>query len=124
MLDAILEAWRSHEAINRYMLAEIPDKGLAAIPLLKSGEPGKGRDVARQIDRIRAGLQGVAEDDMIDAAGGYSGAFERPLCGDDAEIGGGKVLEGTAKASEAGADAGEQENFLGVPLGGHRLLPI
>ena len=49
MLDAMLEAWRRHEAVNRYMLNEIPEAGLAAIPLLKNGMPGKGRDVARQI---------------------------------------------------------------------------
>ena len=49
MLDAILEAWRTHDAINRYMLDEIPEGGLAAIPLLKNGLPGKGRSAARQI---------------------------------------------------------------------------
>lgn len=49
MLDAILEAWRTHDAINRYMLDEIPEGGLAVVPLLKNGMPGKGRSVARQI---------------------------------------------------------------------------
>jgi len=49
MLDAIIEAWRANDAINRYVLDEVPDPGLAAIPLLKNGLPGKGRDVARQI---------------------------------------------------------------------------
>ena len=48
MLDAILDTWRAHHAINRYMLDNIPDAGLGAIPLLKNGQPGKGRDVARQ----------------------------------------------------------------------------
>ncbi len=52
MLDAILEAWRTHDTINRYMLDEIPEAGLAAIPLLKNGKPGKGRSVARQIAHI------------------------------------------------------------------------
>jgi uncharacterized damage-inducible protein DinB len=49
MLDAILEAWRTHEAINHHLLAQIPEAGFSAIPLLKDGLPGKGRDVARQI---------------------------------------------------------------------------
>ena len=49
MLEAMLEAWRTHEAINRFMLDEVSDAGLAAIPPLKNGLPGKGRDVARQI---------------------------------------------------------------------------
>lgn len=49
MLDAILDAWRAHEAVNRFMLKHIPDAGLGAVPLLKSGQPGKGRSVARQL---------------------------------------------------------------------------
>ena len=52
MLDAIMEAWRAHDAINLYMLDEIPEAGFAAIPLLKNGMPGKGRSVARQIAHI------------------------------------------------------------------------
>ena len=48
MLDAIIEAWRRHDGINLFMLKEIPEAGLRAIPLLKNGLPGKGRDVARQ----------------------------------------------------------------------------
>ena len=52
MLDAILEAWRTHESINRFLLDEVPDAGLAAIPLLKNGLPGKGRDVARQFAHL------------------------------------------------------------------------
>jgi uncharacterized damage-inducible protein DinB len=52
MLDAILETWRTHDAINRYMLDNIPDAGLAAVPLLKNGQPGKGRDVARQLAHL------------------------------------------------------------------------
>jgi len=52
MLDAILEAWRAHDAINRFVLDHIPDEGLSAIPLLKNGQPGKGRDVARQLAHV------------------------------------------------------------------------
>ena len=48
MLEAMLDTWRAHHAINRYMLHNIPDAGLGAVPLLKNGQPGKGRDVARQ----------------------------------------------------------------------------
>ncbi len=64
MLEEMLEAWRTHEAINRYMLDNIPDVGLAAIPLLKNGQPGKGRDVARQLAHmieVRIALCRVAE---------------------------------------------------------------
>jgi uncharacterized damage-inducible protein DinB len=52
MLDEILRVWRTHESINRWVLDEIPDRGLAAIPLLKNGMPGKGRSVARQFAHL------------------------------------------------------------------------
>jgi uncharacterized damage-inducible protein DinB len=47
MLSAVLATWHTHDAINRYMLDHIPDAGLDAVPLLKTGQPGKGRSVAR-----------------------------------------------------------------------------
>jgi uncharacterized damage-inducible protein DinB len=47
MLPAILDLWRTHDAVNRYMLDNIPAAGLETIPLLKNGQPGKGRNVAR-----------------------------------------------------------------------------
>lgn len=72
MLDELLDAWRTHEAINRYMLEHIPDAGLEAIPLLRGGKPGRGRSVARQlahmidvrVSRLRkrelSGMEGIA----------------------------------------------------------------
>jgi hypothetical protein len=51
MLDEMLAAWRTHAGINRYMLDNIADDGLLAIPLLKNGQPGKGRNVARVCER-------------------------------------------------------------------------
>jgi hypothetical protein len=47
MVDQVLETWRIHDGINRYLLDHLPEAGLAAIPLLKNGQPGKGRNVAR-----------------------------------------------------------------------------
>jgi hypothetical protein len=46
MLNQILEAWHINEAITRFMLDEISEEGLLAVPLLKDGMPGKGRSVA------------------------------------------------------------------------------
>jgi len=46
-LDHVLEMWRSHEAVNRCLLAHTPDAGLDAVPLLKTGKPSKGRTIAR-----------------------------------------------------------------------------
>jgi len=47
MLDDMLAVWRTHCAINRFMLEHIAESGLQAIPLLKTGQPGRGRNVAR-----------------------------------------------------------------------------
>jgi uncharacterized damage-inducible protein DinB len=47
MLAELLAAWRTHEAINLFMLRQISDAGLLAVPLLKGGQPGRGRNVAR-----------------------------------------------------------------------------
>ena len=46
-LEQVLEMWRAHEGVNRYLLAHTPDAGLDALPLLKTGKPSKGRNVAR-----------------------------------------------------------------------------
>jgi uncharacterized damage-inducible protein DinB len=47
MLEEMLATWRTHAAIDRFMLDNITDDGLLAIPLLKGGAPGRGRNVAR-----------------------------------------------------------------------------
>ena len=47
MVEQVLDTWRIHDAMNRAVLDEVPDKGLEAIPLLKNGQPGKGRGIAR-----------------------------------------------------------------------------
>jgi hypothetical protein len=44
----IAAVWRIHEEINLYLLDRISDPGLAAVPLLKNGQPSTGRTVARQ----------------------------------------------------------------------------
>lgn len=49
LTEHLLEAWRRHEAINQFMLAQIPKGGLDALPLLKTGKPSTGRNVARNL---------------------------------------------------------------------------
>jgi uncharacterized damage-inducible protein DinB len=64
MLDKMLAAWRTHAAINRFLLDGMPDAGLMAIPLLKNGQPGRGRNVARvfaHIVEVRLSHMRVAE---------------------------------------------------------------
>ena len=47
MIEDILEAWRTHNAVSVYLLENIPDAGFAALTLLKNGQPSNGRDVLR-----------------------------------------------------------------------------
>jgi uncharacterized damage-inducible protein DinB len=47
LLDDLLEAWSLHDTINRFVLESIPEEGLGAVTLLKSGKPSRGRNVAR-----------------------------------------------------------------------------
>lgn len=64
MLDQMLELWRTHDAINRFMLDNIPEAGLSAVALLKTGKPSTGRNVARQLwhmTEVRASHMRVAE---------------------------------------------------------------
>jgi uncharacterized damage-inducible protein DinB len=64
MLDQMLELWRTHEAINRFMLDSISDDGLLAVTLLKTGKPSTGRNVARQLwhlTEVRASHMRVAQ---------------------------------------------------------------
>jgi uncharacterized damage-inducible protein DinB len=68
MLDQMLELWRTHEAINRFMLDNIPEAGLSAVALLKTGKPSTGRNVARQFAHmadVRASHMRVAEKALL-----------------------------------------------------------
>ena len=47
MIEEMLDAWRTHELINRTMLGLITDEGLHALTLLKTGKPSRGRNVGR-----------------------------------------------------------------------------
>lgn len=55
MIEDVLEVWRVHEEINRFLLENIPEEGFAAVPLLKTGQPSTGRTVSR----VFAHLHGV-----------------------------------------------------------------
>lgn len=37
VIEALLETWRIHDAINRSLLDEIPEEGLGAVPLVWLG---------------------------------------------------------------------------------------
>jgi uncharacterized damage-inducible protein DinB len=51
-IEQVLATWRDNEKINRFMLEAIPKEGLAAVPLLKDGKPGRGRDVGRMFGHM------------------------------------------------------------------------
>ena len=98
MLDAILDVWRTHNAIDRYLLDEIPEAALAAVPLLKNGLPGKGRDVARQIAH------------MVDVRVAHFRAAEKALMKDVPDFAKGespprRQLEAALEASSCGVEA-------------------
>lgn len=46
VLDDLLEAWRIHNEIHLHLLRWMPPEGLAAVTLLKTGKPSRGRNVA------------------------------------------------------------------------------
>ncbi|MCB1222102.1 DinB family protein [bacterium] len=52
MLTELTEIWRIHESINMELLGNIPEAAFGAIPLLKDGKPGRGRDIARVFGHI------------------------------------------------------------------------
>jgi uncharacterized damage-inducible protein DinB len=97
MLGEMLDVWRRHESVNRLLLDGVPDEALGAIPLLKAGKPGRGRDIARvyghMID-VRMSTMRKAE---IAAAGGFKG-FDKGFSPDRADIEAG--LEASARAVE------------------------
>src|SRR5688572_13784204 len=73
MVAELLEVWRTHEAVNRLLLDAVPEEALGAVPLLKGGKPGKGRDVARVYGHcidVRMSFMRKAE---VAAAGGFKG---------------------------------------------------
>ena len=47
MVEDVVEMWRVHEDINFFLLEQIPVEGFQAVTLLKTGQPSKGRTVAR-----------------------------------------------------------------------------
>ena len=52
MVEAFRAMWQTNNAINLALLTGIPDDGLEAVPLLKDGKPGRGRNVARVFGHI------------------------------------------------------------------------
>lgn len=57
LLDDLLEAWNIHDGINLFILDWVPDEGLDAVTLLKTGKPSPGRNVARIFAPVRGALR-------------------------------------------------------------------
>jgi len=47
MTDALLEVWKIHDEINRFLIDKLPEEAFEATTLLKTGLPSKGRNVAQ-----------------------------------------------------------------------------
>ena len=69
-------------------------------------QPGAQADVAREIDRVGAALDDVAEDDFVDALVRHAAALDRGFGRrNDGEIGGGEVGQRAAEVAERRAGA-------------------
>jgi uncharacterized damage-inducible protein DinB len=75
-IDNVLSAWRAHEAVNRLLIDNIPADGFSALTLLKTGQPSRGRNIARVLAHmidVRMSHMRAAE---LKAASGFKG-FEK-----------------------------------------------
>ena len=68
--------------------------------------------MAREIDRVGAALDDVAEDDVVDLCGVNAAALDGRGRGGDAEIRGGEVGEGAAQATKGRAGAREDDDVV------------
>ncbi len=75
-------------------------------------------DVARAVDRVRARLHHVADDDVADRVCRDLRLSERGLRRDDGEVGRGDVLEGALHGAERGAFGADDDDVLGELHGG------
>src|SRR4029077_20935156 len=85
-------------------------------------QSGSQPDVPRQIRGVGRGLNHVAENDMLDVGRSEAGPGDGALCGQHSEVGGGVLLEGAAKAAEAGPDSGEKDDLLFALGSTHGML--
>lgn len=98
LLDDLLEAWRVHDEINRFILDWIPSEGLEAVTLLKTGKPSRGRNVARifahmhEVRRAKLERNHPAAAELPRLEGSESPSAER-------------LREALARSSEAVAEA-------------------
>jgi uncharacterized damage-inducible protein DinB len=70
-ISDVLSAWRQHEGINQFMLAQIPEAGFTAAPLLKTGKPSTGRTISRNwvhLHEVRISVLRVAEKQFLAGA--------------------------------------------------------
>ncbi|HLQ22478.1 MAG TPA: hypothetical protein VK132_04690 [Gemmatimonadales bacterium] len=86
-------------------------------------QSGSQPHVPRQIRGVGRGLNHVAENDMLDVGRSEAGPGDGTLCGQHPEVGGGVLLEGAAKAAEAGPDGGEKDDLLFALGSTHGVLP-
>src|SRR6185369_10909591 len=70
------------------------------------------RDMARTVDRVARGLEGVADDGMVDALRLDTRATERFGRGDRPELVRGHVLENAVVLAHSGPTAAEKQNLF------------
>lgn len=100
MLEDILETWRTHDSLNLFLLQNLPEGGLQAVTLLKTGKPSTGRDVAR----VFAHLHNVRVAHVPKVFQGSARLFEKGAVPGQAELeaalrASGLAVEATLRAS-------------------------
>lgn len=68
ILNDVLETWEINNEINLFILRWIPPEGLEAVTLLKTGEPSRGRNVARNFAHMHEVRCGKLERNLDDKA--------------------------------------------------------
>lgn len=122
MIEDILETWRTHDGLNLFLLQNLPEGGLQALTLLKTGKPSTGRDVAR----VFAHIHNVRVSHVPKAFQGDVRLFEKGAVPGKAELeealrASGRAVEATLRASLEGDPAIKNYQRTGVRLLGYLI---
>lgn len=117
-VDDLIETWTIHNDINRFILRWVPPEGLKAVTLLKSGKPGRGRNVARifaHMHEVRCSKLDKNLDDGAEGVPRFEGS-ESP----SAE----RLLDAFTRSGEAVAEVARSTIEEDRPIKGWKRSPL
>ena len=78
LLDDLIEAWGIHNHLLLYLVDWLPEEGLQAVTLLKTGQPARGRNVARILSHLHEVRCSKLESSAAGVAGvpRFAGSYE------------------------------------------------